>query len=271
MAHLLDSLTIVFSTARSRVVGEEWNHAEHTFGDTRLYLVESGAAILRHSGQQFRMAPGRMYLVPAYAARAHRVLEPMQLRWVHFVAGLGNGLELTDYLACEYEVPCDHPHNVQRMFQRLEELRPGEIRNLLPSLLEYKSLILALLIPFFPRTTELRLRHERTAAGRFQGVLSHINANLGRRLRIDDLARMANLEKTYFSTLFARTMGVSPARFIQTRRVSQAQRLLTETGLPLEALAAQLGFADAFHLSKVFKKITGHSPQAFRNQWVHQA
>jgi transcriptional regulator GlxA family with amidase domain len=42
--------------------------------------------------------------------------------------------------------------------------------------------------------------------------------------------------------------------------------LLSEADHSLEYVALTVGFSDAFSFSKVFKKIVGHSPSAFRRQ-----
>ena len=68
-----------------------------------------------------------------------------------------------------------------------------------------------------------------------------------------------------FFRLFARCFGVPPARYVLQRRAA-AQRLLRETERTLEDIGRSLGFADAFHFSKAFKRVTGVSPREFRKQ-----
>jgi len=41
-----------------------------------------------------------------------------------------------------------------------------------------------------------------------------------------------------------------------------------QRGLPLKAIAQRLGFSDAFHLSKTFKRVEGISPRTFRCRHV---
>jgi transcriptional regulator GlxA family with amidase domain len=96
--------------------------------------------------------------------------------------------------------------------------------------------------------------------------LNHIEKHLGEKLSVTELAKKVSLERAYFSTLFSKIFKISPALYINRKRIERAQKLLCETDLKLEALAQELGFTDAFHLSKTFKKFTGVSPSEFRKR-----
>ena len=49
-------------------------------------------------------------------------------------------------------------------------------------------------------------------------------------------------------------------------KIERAKYLLTENDRPVKEVAEMLGFEDAFYFSRMFKKYTGVSPQAFRNK-----
>lgn len=80
-----------------------------------------------------------------------------------------------------------------------------------------------------------------------------------------ETARMSGLGYESFRKAFKSATGESPVRFRSRMRISQAKMLLQRTDLSLEAIAHSLGYCDAFHLSKAFKKETGSSPRDFRN------
>jgi AraC-like DNA-binding protein len=48
------------------------------------------------------------------------------------------------------------------------------------------------------------------------------------------------------------------------RRIDEAKRLLAASDRPIQAIAEACGFGDAFYFSRVFRKVAGQSPSAFR-------
>ena len=47
--------------------------------------------------------------------------------------------------------------------------------------------------------------------------------------------------------------------------MAMATQLLSDTGRKLQDIAEELGFTDAFHFSKTFKRLSGKSPREFRD------
>lgn len=63
-------------------------------------------------------------------------------------------------------------------------------------------------------------------------------------------------------------VGVSAKTFISTRINLEAKRLLVHTDFPIYVLAEKLGFEEATHFSKFFKRETGRTPAEFRRRQV---
>lgn len=97
-------------------------------------------------------------------------------------------------------------------------------------------------------------------------MLDYIEAHLGRRLDLDELAALAGMAPCTFSRHFRRTMGVAPYRHVQERRLRRARSLLSATALPVKEVAAQCGFADQAHMTRHFARRFGSTPAAFRKE-----
>jgi AraC-like DNA-binding protein len=78
------------------------------------------------------------------------------------------------------------------------------------------------------------------------------------------LARDAGLSRTALAERFRTAMGDTPLNHLRTLRMQRAMQLLSDTSHHLEAVAAAVGYQDAFTFSKVFKRTVGVSPKAFR-------
>jgi AraC family transcriptional regulator len=92
----------------------------------------------------------------------------------------------------------------------------------------------------------------------------HIEKAYSDRINIDDLAQMTRLSSSYFSTAFRVSFGTSPHDYISRRRVDQAEHLMLTTDIPLCEIALDCGFADQSHLSRVFRRLKGATPAAWR-------
>ena len=97
-------------------------------------------------------------------------------------------------------------------------------------------------------------------------VKRHVREHLAGPLRLDDLAGVACLSRYHFGHAFKTATGLSPMEFVRQTRVEAARTLLLTSDLPLSAIADLVGFRDEFHLSRVFRRLTGHSPRHVRQQ-----
>ena len=97
-------------------------------------------------------------------------------------------------------------------------------------------------------------------------VKRYVQANLARPLALEDLAAAAGLSKFHFARVFAVSAGVPPMQFVRRCRTDAARMLLQTTPLPLKAIASQVGFANEYHLCRVFRQVTGVSPGSFRKR-----
>ena len=71
------------------------------------------------------------------------------------------------------------------------------------------------------------------------------------------------LDKFKFLRLFKQQTGLTPNNYIILKRIEKCKELL-HTEDDLLQIAIQTGFYDATHLCKHFKRITGITPQAYR-------
>jgi len=95
-------------------------------------------------------------------------------------------------------------------------------------------------------------------------TVAYIEANLGSKLAIGEMADLVALSKCYFSRAFKLTLGTSPMAYLGVRRVERAKLMMASTGQPLADIALACGFADQSHLSRYFRRIVGVSPSLWR-------
>lgn len=79
-----------------------------------------------------------------------------------------------------------------------------------------------------------------------------------------DMAKMAGMSPPYFCSQFKKTFGASPMESLIHHRLHHAAHLLTNWNLNISEIAAQVGYQDLFHFSKMFRKKFGVSPRKMR-------
>ena len=83
-------------------------------------------------------------------------------------------------------------------------------------------------------------------------------------LTIGALARTFDLHPVRFARLFREAFAQSPTAARQNRRAARAIDRLIRSGTPLAGIAADEGFSDQAHLSRVISHVTGWSPARLR-------
>ncbi|CAN5800139.1 hypothetical protein BH09VER1_BH09VER1_48720 [soil metagenome] len=83
-------------------------------------------------------------------------------------------------------------------------------------------------------------------------------------ISLAEMAAMAGMSVPHFSAMFRQTFGLPPVECLIQYRLHHAARLLDNRDLTISQIAAEVGYNDIFHFSKMFKKQFGYSPRHLR-------
>jgi AraC family transcriptional regulator len=89
-------------------------------------------------------------------------------------------------------------------------------------------------------------------------------ANIKRGVALKEVARECGLSVGHFSHAFRRTLGVAPHKWLIEQRVVLSKDKLRDDGLSLSDVAAECGFTDQSHLTRIFRQAVGVSPGTWR-------
>jgi AraC family transcriptional regulator len=95
-------------------------------------------------------------------------------------------------------------------------------------------------------------------------VTSHVEAHLDSPIKNEDLATIVHLNPSHFGRAFRNSFGEPPHEYVIRRRVERAQGLMLSTNASLGEIALDCGMADQSHLTRLFRRIVGESPRAWR-------
>lgn len=104
------------------------------------------------------------------------------------------------------------------------------------------------------------------ASSKAEKARRRLEKHLDAPLDIRTLAAAASCTPAYLTRLFRQSFGFSPTQYQLRRRIDRARRLLTTTSTPIADLARELGFHDASHFARHFRRLAGLSPLEFRSR-----
>jgi transcriptional regulator GlxA family with amidase domain len=99
-------------------------------------------------------------------------------------------------------------------------------------------------------------------------VQHYIQANYNKSLNIHALAALANMSERTFLRKFTHATAIKPTQYIQKIRVQKACELLESTTQDFQLIALNIGYDDVNSFRKVFIKIIGLTPSAFKARFV---
>ena len=112
---------------------------------------------------------------------------------------------------------------------------------------------------------------ERTKQDIVVAVKRYVQEHISEDIYIADIARQVYLNEQYLMRTFKKTTGISILEFITNERVRLARELLVGTDQPVRQVADSVGYGNYSYFTKLFKRNTGLTPQAYRRTYVEQA
>lgn len=93
----------------------------------------------------------------------------------------------------------------------------------------------------------------------------YIINNFNKNITLKDVADEVFLSQNYLSELFKKEIGEGFYDFLSNYRIKKAKEILLTTNLKVYEIAKNVGYNDAITFGRTFKKITGTTPNNFRN------
>ena len=89
-------------------------------------------------------------------------------------------------------------------------------------------------------------------------------ANLDAELSVDELARRSHMSRRSFARRFVEVTGTSPGKWVLSRRLDHARKLLETTSSPIESIAVSCGFGSAVTFRQNFGRAFSTTPTSYR-------
>jgi AraC family transcriptional regulator len=97
-------------------------------------------------------------------------------------------------------------------------------------------------------------------------IKEFVDARISEGVGISELASLVGLSQFHFIRAFKHSVGLSPYQYVLAERISVAKEMLSKPDLSIADVALAVGFSDAAQLNRVFLKLVGVTPTAFRRE-----
>ena len=258
----------------------EWREHHHT--ELEISLVKEGQGVYTVGAAQYTIKPGDVFLFGTH--EEHYITdisgcERLRLMNIHFEPRFiwaGSDLFDVKYLRIFF----DRSENFRNRLDR-ENPATSEIVRLLVEIereaaerreeyeLMVKIKLLSLLVLLnreYDYVSDGTSYVESAKYSQISGAMKYIDENLAEPLTLDEIAAKANLNKTYFTTLFKKLNGVAPWEYLTARRIEKSYALLPRRDMNILEVANSCGFNNASNFNRAFRKVTGMTPSEYRTR-----
>ncbi len=216
---------------------------------TQLYFHLEGEATFQQPQAALPVAPGNVLIIPAGQVGQYRAAAGMKYHW----------LSLGRHWPPEWGPPSARLLGLR--YDAELEGRFAEIRELLilqkPGYpLRAISAFYALLARLEELAPPVSVSHSPYPEA-VRAAIAYLRDHLTAPYDAAATSAAANLSQSHLRALFERWVGESPRRCHTRGRIETAARLLREGAMPVAAVAAHVGYSDARHFARVFKRVMG--------------
>jgi AraC-like DNA-binding protein len=95
-----------------------------------------------------------------------------------------------------------------------------------------------------------------------------IDAHHAKSLTLDDLAAQIHTSVRTLQRRFQMATGMTPIQYQQMVRIERSKELLEARNDAVQEIALQVGYQDRAAFGRLFKKLTGLTPDAYRQRYV---
>jgi len=242
---------------------KDWNSSLHTHGCAELFFITGGHGRFCTRREEFPVAIHDAVIVNANVP--HTEVSQLESPLEYTVLGV-DGLET---LAGAEGYTMLHLHTGWEELMGCLELMLREAGESQPGYEQVCRSLLDVVLIRLGRQRDAALSDDASgtrASRECALVRRYIDNHFKEDLSLDQLARLANVNKYYLAHAFRREFGVSPINYLISRRIEESRFLLRETDHTLSLIAQILGFSSLSYFSQCFRRIEGVSPLEYRRR-----
>lgn len=233
--------------------------------DYQILYVANGKTHFWFDGREEIVSTGHMVLYkPEEIQKYVYYLEDNpEVFWIHFTGSdvknilAYHGISLDEHVFYCGVLP-DYKALFRKIIQELQLCRYG-----------YEDYIVSLFKDILLLVDRQQHEQKKTTGNvqeQIERAAAYFNENYNTKISIDDYAESLHISTNGFIHNFKQYAGMSPAQYILSLRMVNAQSLLERTTYNIKEISEIVGYENPLYFSRVFKKEIGKSPAQYRKE-----
>lgn len=99
-------------------------------------------------------------------------------------------------------------------------------------------------------------------------IIEYINNHLDKKLSLELLAKLVNMNESYLSRIFKDELGMTISDYIKNIRLEKARELLKIEDMRIKDVAINIGIQDQLYFSRLFVKKFNMTPSEYRDKYI---
>lgn len=240
----------------------DWPSFMHTHPFTELFLVTGGIGDFYVENSVYPLKKGDFILVNPNTSHTEKSSEKNPLEYIA-VAVDNFSLSLDDRNHFMFNCLNKHLHIIKYMDSMLAEQEENK-----PYSGHICQNILEIVLIEILRITGLNIDTEPAlnASKECFKLKKYLDSNYAKKITIDELAKLSNLNKYYLIHAFNKYFNCSPISYLCEIRIRAAKELLANSDYSIAQISQSTGFSSQSYFTQCFIKDCGISPSAYRSQ-----
>lgn len=230
-----------------------------------IHIVREGSIGIEFNGEQIILKAGDMFcLYPNKTYTYYKIADDrdLQLCWLAIDGpGIEQILDLIGFtMAVPYILNRWNPQ-LQDILQEIFKIMRNPTK--ITSYFEIQSLLYRLFSILIHANREPNMNEQ---SRWIKQCREYIELHATEGITVQQVSQFAGLNRTYFSTVFRKSVGISPVQYIFKVKMSKAKELLLGTSASITEIAYSVGYPNLFSFTRAFKKYFSLSPTEYRNK-----
>jgi len=231
----------------------------------QIIICTSGKGLLKVCGEEYEISAEMGFLLKPGVAHEYYSLEsPWTTYWILFD---GAGSEMLPFISQIENFSVFYLSNREKLLFEHQAMYNLAEKNALSNKNALSAACYQFLLDMNDSIIDCRAGNEEQNAERLNKVIRYLENNYTKDILLEDMAKLAEITPQYLCRLFQSTLRMRPMEYVLYLRMKEAKTLmLTDKNMPVNEIAAAVGYHDTSYFCRMFRKNTGLTPGEFKKR-----